>query len=241
MKESEVYWDKKEKIIGILGLAPYATVDFYKKILDATPAKKDWEHIRILIDNNPKIPSRGRALDLGETDPSPFMRDAIVELHNNGADFIIIPCNTAHIFYDSTIKGLENVEVLNMIEETSKYVLSQNKNLKAIGVMASSNSTKYRLYDKYFDNYDIKVLYLPDDQIRISELIEIVKLGDTSGKIKNEFKDITTKLINLGAEGIIIGCTELSLLIRNGDITIPVYDSNEILAEVAVRKAKNEI
>ena len=100
------YWERQELIIGILGLAPYATIDFLKKLADATPAKKDWEHIRLLIDMNTKIPSRGRALELGEEDPTPYMKKAIRDLHKNGADFIVIPCNTAHFFYDKVTEDL---------------------------------------------------------------------------------------------------------------------------------------
>ena len=95
----EKYWRKKEKVLGVLGLSPYATIDFLRKLADETPAKKDWEHIRVIMDLNTKIPSRGRALELGEEDPTMYMNKSIKELSRNGADLVVIPCNTSHYFY----------------------------------------------------------------------------------------------------------------------------------------------
>jgi len=230
--------DSNEKIVGILGLCPYATCDFYRKILDATPAKKDWEHIRILIDNNPKIPSRGRCLELGEADPTPFMREAIRKLKDYGADFVIIPCNTAHYFFEGVVTNL-GVPVLNMVEETSKYVLCKQTGLTAIGLVASRITTESKLFDRYFNPEGVKVMSLPKEQSHISEIIEEVKTGNDSNSTRAEIKEIAKKLIINGAEAVIVGCTELSLLLRDGDLSVPIYDSNTILAEIAVSKAKN--
>ena len=89
-----------EKVVGILGgMGPFATVDFYKQILLATHAKKDWEHLRILIDSNVKIPSRTRAILYGEESPAPAMVKSINNLTRIGADFVVVPCNSAHYFY----------------------------------------------------------------------------------------------------------------------------------------------
>lgn len=236
--KNEVYWDPNEKTIGIVGIAPYATADFYRKIIDATPAKKDWENIRILIDNNPKIPSRGRAIELGETDPSPQILDTINELGDRGADFAVIPCNTVHYFFDSFSKGT-NIPVLNFIEETANYVVNFMPEIKNVGLIASKITTQYKLYDKYLSSKGVVVHTLPEEQQTISEIIESVKVGNKEFSDVEKVRAIALKLIEKGIEALILGCTEISLLLHDGDLSVPIFDSNEVMAKVCVRKAQN--
>src|SRR2546427_7655001 len=96
-----------QKVIGVLGgLGPWATLDFFEKILRLTPAKADQDHLRIIIDNNPKIPDRSPAI-LGEgEDPTPGLIATAQNLQQAGADFLVIPCNTAHFFYDRIVTAV---------------------------------------------------------------------------------------------------------------------------------------
>lgn len=238
-EEIKEYWNSKEKILGLLGVAPYATIDFLQKISDLTPAKKDWDHIRIILDSNTKIPSRGRALELMEESPVKYMREAIIRLKNFNADFVIILCNTAHIFYDEVVNNLD-VEVLNMISETLKYITSNNI-ISSIGVLGSTNTVKYRLYEKYCHPQENILIHYPiDDQPTIAEIIENVKHGNQGEELKYRLINISESLIKKhNLDGIVIGCTELSVLLKNGDLSVPVFDSNEILAKVAISKIKD--
>ena len=233
------YWNKEEKILGLLGVAPYATIDFLNKISDLTPAKKDWDHIRIILDNNVKIPSRGRALELNEESPVKYMRDTIRGLNKAGADFVILLCNTAHIFYDEVADGL-GVEVLNMITETLNHLLENNKEINSIGILGSNNTVKYKLYEKYCPpKAKLSIHYPIEHQKMVANIIESVKQGGYSKELKSHVIQISELLNkNCNLEGMIIGCTEISSLIKNGDLSIPVYDSNEILAKAAISKIK---
>ena len=114
---------KKNKLtIGILGgMGPAATVDLYRKIISYTPAECDQDHIRIIIDSNPQIPDRTDALNNGGADPLPFMLDSARKLKNAQVDFIVIPCNTAHIFVPHLLDEL-NIAILSMIEVCVDYV-----------------------------------------------------------------------------------------------------------------------
>jgi len=235
------YWKTEESIIGLLGVAPYATIDFLKKISDLTPAEKDWDHIRIILDSNTKIPSRGRALDLGEESPVKYMRKSIIGLDKAGAKFVIILCNTAHIFFDEVIDGL-CVNVLNMIGETISYVIKNTTNVKSLGVLGSHNTIKHRLYNKYNpQNSKLKIYYPESDQRIVSDTIESIKLGNNNTETKKRIIDVSNKFIkNNQLDSVILGCTELSVIIKDGDLSVPVFDSNEILARVAIEKIKNE-
>ena len=215
-----------------MGLSPYATIDFLKKLADETPAKKDWEHIRILMDLNTKIPSRGRALDLGEEDPSCYITESIKKLSNQGANLVVIPCNTSHYFYNKFVKDID-IPVLNIIEETSKYILNHFPEINSIGIMASKNSIKYKLYDKFLSKGNLKII-TPEKQIDVSDIIENVKIGNDGTETKKAAMRIANKLINRGSQGIILGCTEIPLVIDTDNLSVPIFDSNKILAASCV-------
>ncbi len=89
------------KTVGILGgMGPLATVDLFAKIVENTPAVLDQDHLRIIIDNNPQIPPRVEAILQGGEDPLPAMVASAKLLAAAGADFIVMPCNTAHYWLD---------------------------------------------------------------------------------------------------------------------------------------------
>ncbi|MFW6037888.1 MAG: aspartate/glutamate racemase family protein, partial [Desulfonatronovibrio sp.] len=105
-----------EKIAGILGgMGPEATVDLMNRVIKATPAKDDEDHIRMVVDNNPKVPSRIKALIQGDgSSPGPCLREMARKLESWGVDFLAMPCNTAH-FYHQEIQEAVSIPVLDMI------------------------------------------------------------------------------------------------------------------------------
>ena len=97
-----------EKIIGVLGgMGPEATIDLFTKLVKSTRAKKDQDHLRILIDNNPKIPDRTRAIQGKGPSPLPQLIRSGKTLEKAGANFIIIPCVTAHYYVERLRKEAE--------------------------------------------------------------------------------------------------------------------------------------
>ena len=114
---------RKQKILGILGgMGPYATIYFFQRILDLTPIKKDKDHFRVLIDNQVKIPSRTRAILFNEDSPVPDMIKSINNLASIGAESLLIPCNSAHYFYDEVCKEI-TIPWINMIECVANKLL----------------------------------------------------------------------------------------------------------------------
>jgi len=228
-----------EKIIGILGgMGPEATVDLFYKIIKATDAKKDQEHLRIIIDNNPKIPDRTAAiLGKGET-PLPLLQRTAQNLEKAGANFIVIPCNTAHYFIPAIEKSIQ-IPVLNMIEETLKDIKEKSPYIKKIGLLATMGICKTGLYDQYFKKYNIAGISPGGKSIaKIMEAIYAVKADKLSRNIKESMLKIAGDLINNGAEAIIAGCTEIPLILKQKDIPVPLIDPTNILAKAAVKKAR---
>lgn len=209
-----VNWPCDEKIIGVLGLAPSATSDFYNRIC-ARPVKKDWEHPRVIIDSNPKIPSRGRCLDLGEADPVPFIKNSIAKLVEQGASVIAVPCNTAHIFYDRYaepfINGVHPIQVPNIIEITSRAAAKAGA--KNALILASNNVVKYQLYQRALQRLGVETLVPSEShQKLVVSAIECIKQFKTDNNIAAGLFDL---IQNLQPDCCILGCTELPVFFSN--------------------------
>lgn len=135
-----------EKVIGILGgMGPEATIDLFYKIIKLTPAEKDQDHLRIIIDNNPKIPDRIAAILGKGEDPLPVLQETARNLEKAGADFIIIPCNTAHYFLSSIQESIK-IPILNMIEETAKETQKRIPQIQKVGLLASIGVYETKIY-----------------------------------------------------------------------------------------------
>jgi len=228
-----------EKIIGILGgMGPEATIDLFYKIIKFTPVEKDQDHLRIIIDNNPKIPDRTAAILGKGKDPLPALQETAKNLEMAGADFIIIPCNTAHYFLSSIQKSVK-IPILNMIEETAKETQKKNPSIKKVGLLASIGTHKTEIYHQHFKKFNIEVISPEEkDKEEVMKAIYAVKAGDLSEGIKRNIIKIAQKLIDKGAEVIIAGCTEIPLILKEGDVSVLIIDPTQVLAKIAVQKAK---
>ena len=228
-----------EKIIGILGgMGPEATIDLFYKIIKFTPAEKDQDHLRIIIDNNPKIPDRTAAILGKGEDPLPALQESARSLEKAGADFIIIPCNTAHYFLSSIQKSVK-IPVLNMIEKAVKETQQRIFPIQKVGLLASIGIYKTEIYHQHFRKFNIEVISPEEkDKEEVMKVIYAVKAGNLSNEVKGNILKIAQKLIDKGAEAIIAGCTEIPLILKEGDASVPIIDPTQVLAKAAVQKAK---
>jgi len=227
-----------EKIIGVLGgLGPWATVDLFEKILRLTPAQRDQDHLRIIIDNNPKIPDRSPAILGSGKDPTPALVATAVNLERAGADFIVIPCNTAHAFYGA-IAAAVSIPVLHIMEEVASAARQLVPGLLRVGILATRATTAAGLYHRAFERIGVRVL-APDDagQEKVTRVIYGVKAGRHGAEGTRQVRPVADDLIARGAQAIVLGCTELPFVLRPSDVTVPLLDSNLILAQAAVRVA----
>lgn len=231
---------KREKVVGILGgMGPEATIDLFSRIVEETHAKCDEDHLRIIIDNNPKIPSRQDAILNGTESPVPAMVETAKNLKNAGADFIILGANTAHFFYDEVASQVD-IPFLHIINEAVKELLRSYPNIKKIGVMATNAAVKTKLYNNCCAKFNIDVIDLnEEEQNKIHNTIFNFKYnGLTEDNVKAACESVTN-LISEGAEAIIMGCTEIPIILKGQSFSIPLIDPNDIIGKVAVAYAKN--
>ena len=226
-----------DKIIGILGgVGPWATVDMFKKFLEAVPAKCDQDYPRLLIYCNSKISDRNKAIMEGGCDPVPALQDTARALERAGARFIVIASNGTHYYY-SAIQDAVEIPVLNMIEETVNFIESQHSELSKIGLVAATCTVSERIYENYFKRAAQELL-IPRHELQenVMEAIYEVKVGQLR-KPKETLKTVATDLIRNGAEAIICGCTEVSVGLQHSDLNVPIIDPIEVIAIKAIRLA----
>ena len=226
----------KEKVVGILGgMGPFATVDFFSKIVALTPAKKDWEHLRIIIDNNVKIPSRTRAVLYGEASPVSGMIESINQLARIGADFVAVPCNSAHYFYEQVAQGIQ-IPWLNMLESVSKAARINGGRPLVLGGYVT---VAKKLYSRYIPG---AVYPSPEDGEFIGSVIEEIKL--TSELSTPSRARLETMIHEMKAEidCVLLACTELSIA-YGGTTSIDglrVVDSSTEYAKATIEFARVE-
>lgn len=233
----------EEKIVGVIGgLGPGATVDLMRRVIAATPAKDDADHIRMIVDNNPKIPSRIKALIEGTGEsPAPYMSEMARKLADFGVDFLAIPCNTAHFYYDDICSAV-NIPVLNMVDLTVENVVKENPFVRTVGLLASEAVLVTKLYLKRFEERGVKQNHLSAQlQTRIMTSIRKIKAGEYREEDKRVLQSAAEELISRKAEALIVACTELSIISDSINVEVPIYDASQVLAEGIVRIVKGDL
>ena len=230
----------EEKIVGVIGgLGPEATVDLMRRVIEATPAKDDADHIRMIVDNNPKIPSRIKALIQGTgKSPAPLMAEMARKLAAFGADFLVIPCNTAHFYYDEICSALD-IPILNMVDLTVEKVLQENPFVQTVGLLASDAVLLTKLYLKRFEERGVKLISPSSElQARIMTTIRRIKTGKYEEKDRRVLQTAAEELVSRRTEILIVACTELSIISGSIDVAAPIYDASQVLAEGIVSIVK---
>ncbi len=227
----------RNRTVGILGgMGPEATLELFRRIIALSPARKDQEHLHIVIDSNPLIPDRTAAILEEEESPLPMMIKGARVLEQAGADFLVIPCNTAHHWLSHLRKAV-SIPIIDMISETATAVASCNPPIKAVGLLATMGTVNCGLYQQALGDHDVSLLVSADqEQARIMDAITHIKAGDHS--VKGTVMAVAQHLIDQGASGIISGCTELSLVVKEAALSCPLFDPLSILARRAVEWAK---
>ena len=230
---------KTAKTVGILGgMGPAATVDLMQRIVAATPASDDCDHIHMLVDNNPKVPSRIKALiEKNGPSPLPTLISMAQQLAAQGADFLAMPCNTAHHYYSDLATSVD-VPFLNIMELVAQHIEQEQPGATRIGLLASSALPQIRLYEPAMESRGIDIVY-PDhgDQKALMELILAVKAngGDRLGY--GALQRCGDSLELESVDCLVIACTELSVVSEHLQTSIPIYDAANLLAQEIVRRA----
>jgi len=231
-----------EKVVGVIGgMGPEATADLFMKVVQETDAQSDQQHLDVVVVSDPSVPDRSAAVAGHGEDPLPAIARTARRCIRAGADFLIMPCNTAHHFYRGLCDSVE-IPVLHMMREVAEYLLAVHPTVQAVGLMATDGTVDSGLYQDAFCARDLKVLVpSEDDQRRVMEGI-YSEHGVKAGCCQNariHFRAVAQELVERGAEVIVAGCTEIPLALEQSDITgALLIDPTRILARAAVNHAR---
>jgi len=226
-------------IIGVLGgMGPEATVDFMAKVIALTPADKDQDHIRMLVDHNPAVPNRQTAILDGGEDPGPVLAEMAKRLEAAGADILVIPCNTAYVFAAS-VKAAVDVPLISIIDVTIDAILQRDASIRKVGVLATDGCLQGGVYQDALQKRSLTPI-LPDDieLAKLMDLINGIKAGDKSEAVSVAMRELAAALISRGAEAIVAGCTEIPLVLDASMLEVILISSTDALAAETVRRAR---
>lgn len=228
----------EKKIIGVIGgLGPIATTHFMELVIEMTDAKRDQENVDMIVYNFPSIPDRtGYILGSNLKSPLPGLKYVGHALVRQKVSCIAIPCVTAHYFHKELQASIP-VPILNGVAETVKLLQAQG--IRKVGIMATDGTIRSELLSRELDlSGIIPVIPSPERQEDMMHLIyENVKAGKPAEM--ERFRRVQQELNDCGAEVILLGCTELSIIKRDENIGSGFLDMMEVLArETVIRGGK---
>lgn len=228
-------------MIGILGgMGTQAGLDFCNKLALINRGKTDQNYPLFILYNKSNIPKRPENIKKYYNVLKSLIKGCLL-LQKNNCKFIVMPCNTAHYWYDDLQKKI-NIPILSMPKEVYLHTTQNCKKNSKIGILCTEATLKTQVYNKYFDkNYKLVSPGKPLQKLNVNKAIKYVKMG----KIKlaeKAIKPAVNELIKMKCKKIILGCTELPIAIfayksfkkiKESKVFI---DPNLLLANVSMKK-----
>jgi aspartate racemase len=220
-------------------MGPEATNELCSLITALTPAGKDQDHIPVITYNNPRIPDRVKAVCGEGPSPLPEMIRTAEVLERAGASLLLMPCNLAHFYWDD-LRQAVRVPLLNMIEETARHAAEKYPDCRKVGIIASTPTIECGLYEKAFREYG-RLLVAPEPESQETKVMRAI-YGPDGIKCGHKtvpralLSEVAHGLVAKGAQVIVAGCTEASLVLKHGAESFAVIDPMEVVARVAVEK-----
>ena len=228
------------RTIGILGgMGPAATLDFYGRLVDLRGASSDEEHPPCLLNSATQIPDRTNHIVGVGPDPAPALVEGVMVLEAGGAEFIAIPCNTAHA-YLRAMREAVGIPVLDMIAAAVAAVRRDVPDARQVGILATTGTLTIGLYDGLLRAAGCEPLHPKEsEQVRVMEAIHSIKGGSIGPD--ERLSRAALALVDRGASAIIMGCTEIPLGLDTQSCPAKVIDATQVLAEITLSLALGEL
>jgi len=218
-------------------MGPEATVDFMSRVISATPAEIDQDHIRMLVEHNPRVPSRQSAIRSEGEDPGATLAAIAARLQLAGADFIVMPCNLAHAWTDD-IQSAVSIPFISIVDVSVSRALRHEQD-GAIGLLTTPGCIEAGLYQKALAGHDL-VLQTADELAETMAFVSRIKAGDKSADVAQGLCGLAENLIDRGAQSLIAACTEFPLVLDPSMFDVPFISTTDVLAEMTVEWALSD-
>ncbi len=226
-------------LIGVLGgMGPLATIDFMRKVLAATPAESDQDHVPLVVSSIPQVPDRTAAFRGDGVSPLAAMVASGQRLARAGAGLVVVPCNTAHLWFAELESALA-LPMLHLVDAALEDAVATAGAGATIGLLCTDATLASGLYV----NRTPRSAQAPGVQWALptaTEMLELVMPGIQA--VKAGALDRGAELLGAaaralarrGAQALVLGCTEVPLVLDAGNSPVPVIDATDALARRAV-------
>lgn len=228
-----------QKTVGVMGgMGPAATVDFMARVIALSDSNGDQDHVHMIVDQDPTVPDRQTAIREGRNDVSVALGKMAKGLEDAGADFLVMPCNTAHVFLDGVYTST-TIPFIHLIEESVREIDRVSPDAKRVGVMATTGCLDTGIYqDAIAASGREPMVPEPPLQEQIMDLIQAIKRGDQDERVRLAMQNSANELVDRGADVIIAGCTEIPIVFEGANCKVPVVSSTGVLAQRTLELAK---
>jgi aspartate racemase len=219
------------KTAGVMGgMGPDATVDFMAKVIAMTESGRDQDHVHMIVDHDPTIPNRQAAIESGHDDVSARLAAMAMRLENAGADFLVMVCNTAHVFLDG-VRSSTTIPFVSIIDESVAEIGRRCAEARTVGVMATDGCLATGIYQRAIEMSGRTAIVPDGDSIaELMRLINAIKAGNQGKDIAAAMQAVAQALVDRGAEVIVGGCTEIPIVFEGAGFAVPVISSTNVLA-----------
>jgi aspartate racemase len=227
-----------DRVLGVLGgMGPLASAQFMMRLTLLTVASRDQDHIPTILWSDPRVPDRGDALRPGGTDPLPWLLNGVEGLKRAGCGAIVIPCNTAHAWYDRMAETA-GIPMPHIVDAAAQDLLRLEIGPGRIGLMATPTALRIRLYQQRLESLGWECIQPTEDQMTrlVSPAIALVKANQVADAYE-ALLEVANDLAERGATAVVLGCTEIPLGIQAGPasrLKVPVVDTIDALARAAI-------
>lgn len=222
-------------LLGILGgMGPLATADFLTKLVRKTPAASDQEHIATLVYSLPQIPDRTAAI-LGQgASPLPDLLRGLALLQAAGAGCIAVPCNTAFYWYGEMSAACQ-VPILHIVESVCAVLKRRGIAGGPVGVLSTPGMQQSGIYQSYLERHGYRPLLPGEEEMErlVAPGIALVKAGALA-EARQRLAQAADSLLARGAQSVVLGCTEIPVVLDEAEAGTPYLDSNAALAEACI-------
>jgi aspartate racemase len=225
---ADVVW----RTIGVIGgMGPAATADFMARLVAAVPAARDEDHPRVLVESNPHVPDRNAALAGQGPSPGPVLAAVARRLAASGAELLAMPCNAAHGWADD-VGAATPLPFISMIDAAATAALAHRS--AKVGIIAVGATLQAQLYHRALGATPV----IECDVAVVQPLVSAIKAGDTGDAVRAGLAAEAARLVAAGADVIIAACTEIPLVLRAADVSVPLVDATSALVDAVLAAAK---
>lgn len=230
----------RHPVVGVLGgMGPLATVELMRRVVEATPAQDDCDHIHLIVDSNPHVPSRIAALvEGGGASPEAALARMACKLRESGCDLLAMPCNTAHL-YVQAIRAASGLEVLDMVALTMAHLRRRRPVPRYVGILGSKAVQQTGLFARACQEAGMTAVFPEARQAdALMQVIKGVKRNESRLRLRRRFAALVGSFkpeCGRQPDVLLVACSELSVLYNAGE---GIEDSLAVLAAEIVRRGR---